>query len=212
MYVCLLHGCYNREILHTYISCFLTFCAKGRQDDPFTEYLPHLCLSILFLFLYFVLLFLSLYSLSFLISSFLSFMSLSCSLQPSALVCFSGYIVGMMAYSPFHTEKHYKRRTQREAGKERRQTRKKQKQLYLANIESPGLGEVRAKRQRKALIKVSPRKAAPPRSLPFSQNQCSKIPQSQILLHPINYSTCLFCTTTPVYKDCLANCKCLHAR
>lgn len=88
----------------------------------------------------------------------------------------------------------------------------RQKTPYLACTESLRLGEVVAKGKRKAFIKVSTRKTPTIHSLLLSQNQCSKIPQSQILLHPINYSTCLFCTTTPVYKDCLANCKCLRAR
>lgn len=103
---------------------------------------------------------------------------------------------GMRAYPLFHTEKLYKK-TEADT------------KNYTWQAQRWGLRE-----REKHLYRLAPGKPftfSPSHSL-SEQNQCSKIPQSQILLHAINYSTCLFCTTTPVYKDCLANCKCLRAR
>lgn len=197
-----------------------------------TLLLRHYCLfsslylSILFPFVFFVSLFAFLCNLSciFLIPLFLSFhnfslyfsllLSLPSSLQPSALLFLSGYVVVMRCHDGLPTIFTQKNITKGEHRERLESKGGRHEKLYLACIESPGLGEVMAKGKRKAFIKVSTSKAflSAPCSLPLSQNQCSKIPQSQILLHPINYSTCLFCTTTPVYKDCLANCKCLRAR
>lgn len=129
---------------------------------------------------------------------FLFFRSHSCSLPPSALLFVSGYAVVRHWHEGLPTIS-YRKALQKDRGGHEK--------LYLASA------EVGSKGKREAFIQVGTRKAFHflPFSLPLSQNQCSKIPQSQILLHAINYSTCLFCTTTPVYKDCLANCKCLRA-
>lgn len=174
-------------------------------------------LALLFLFVCFVSLCFSSCNLSFIfpiLSLLPFFLSLSCSLQPSALLFLPGYVVVMHWHDGLPTISQQKSITKGEHRERLKRNGGREEKLYLACIESPRLGEVRAKGKRKAFIKVSTRKAflSTPCSLSLSQNQCSKIPQSQILLHPINYSTCLFCTTTPVYKDCLANCKCLCAR
>ena len=58
---------------------------------------------------------------------------------------------------PFRTEKHYKRKTWRVAEREWKPAGKKE--LYLASVESPRLAEARTEGKRKALIKVSTRKA-----------------------------------------------------